>query len=170
MPITTFAQWSVTPTSNVDLNSIPLSDSMLANQIDGAFQEMMAQLKAGVASLPTDGSTTPTITSQIGSFNSVSCVLIYRKAGNLVTWSANISVASAGTASGYIIVPLPFTAAASSGTSPDRYPVHGSEVVNHIGLNGHITAGTAQARLYEYDGTTPIVGSPSITCGGEYYV
>lgn len=48
MSITAFTGWSATAASNVDLNSIPLSDSMLANQIDGAFQEMMAQLVANV--------------------------------------------------------------------------------------------------------------------------
>lgn len=44
MAITAFTGWSATAASNVDLNSIPLSDSMLANQIDDAFREMMAQL------------------------------------------------------------------------------------------------------------------------------
>jgi hypothetical protein len=48
MSITAFTGWSATAASNVDLNGIPLSDSMLANQIDGAFQEMMAQLVANV--------------------------------------------------------------------------------------------------------------------------
>ena len=48
MSITAFTGWSATAASNVDLNSIPLSDSMLANQIDDAFREMMAQLVANV--------------------------------------------------------------------------------------------------------------------------
>jgi hypothetical protein len=44
MSITAFTGWSATAASNVDLNGIPLSDSMLANQIDDAIREMMAQL------------------------------------------------------------------------------------------------------------------------------
>lgn len=55
MAITAFSQWSTTAASNVDLNSIPLSDSMLADQIDGAFQEMMAQLAAAAASTTAAG-------------------------------------------------------------------------------------------------------------------
>lgn len=52
MTITAFSQWSVTASANVDLNNIPLDSSvMLAGQIDDAFREMMAQLKAGVAPL-----------------------------------------------------------------------------------------------------------------------
>ena len=47
MAITAFTQWSTTAASNVDLNSIPLDGSvMTANQVDDAFREAMAQLKA----------------------------------------------------------------------------------------------------------------------------
>jgi hypothetical protein len=59
MAITAFSQWSTTAASNVDLNSIPLSDSMVANQLDGAFQEMMAQLaNAGFLTSASAASTT----------------------------------------------------------------------------------------------------------------
>jgi hypothetical protein len=45
MAITAFSQWSTTAALNVDLNSIPLDGaSMLANQVDDAFREMMSQL------------------------------------------------------------------------------------------------------------------------------
>lgn len=47
MAKTAFSQWDTTAANNTDINSIPLSDSMDANQIDDAIREMMAQLANG---------------------------------------------------------------------------------------------------------------------------
>jgi hypothetical protein len=60
--ITAFSQWSTTAALNVDLNSIPLDGaSMLADQVDDAFREMMKQLKSGAAPLASPTFTTPTL-------------------------------------------------------------------------------------------------------------
>lgn len=44
MAITAFSQWSVTAALNIDLNSIPLSDSMVADEIDDSIRELMSQI------------------------------------------------------------------------------------------------------------------------------
>jgi hypothetical protein len=48
MSITTISQWSTTPTSNTDLNGYPLAENVMRpSDVNNAFQNMMAQIKAG---------------------------------------------------------------------------------------------------------------------------
>jgi hypothetical protein len=46
MPKTAFSQWDPVAANNTDINNIPLSDSMVADQLDDAIREVMAQLVA----------------------------------------------------------------------------------------------------------------------------
>lgn len=49
MAITALSGWSTTATSNVDLNGIPLGEGLMAApNVNNAFQELMAQIKAGI--------------------------------------------------------------------------------------------------------------------------
>lgn len=50
MTISNFSQWSVTPSLNVDIGGIGLSNATLIAQIDDIVRTMMAQLAAGVPS------------------------------------------------------------------------------------------------------------------------
>lgn len=113
MAITAFNQWSTTAASNVDLNSIPLSNSMFANQIDDAFREMMAQLaNAGlVATSAGVGATLSPTTSDAAALGSTTkmwsdlflasgAVINFNNGDVTLTHGAN-ALAWAGASSGY---------------------------------------------------------------------
>lgn len=44
MAKTAFSQWDTVAANNTDINNIPLSDSMVADELDDAIRELMAQL------------------------------------------------------------------------------------------------------------------------------
>lgn len=55
---------------------------------------------------------TPTITAASGTFTTVSATARYKKIGKSILLQADVTITTAGTAAGNILVSLPFTAAA----------------------------------------------------------
>jgi hypothetical protein len=111
-----------------------------------------------------EGTTTPTPTAGSGTFTTVSAALKYTKIGNLVSFTCVITITDAGTAASSLLLPLPFTAAASS-------PGYGRETASTgFGLSVGITGGSASATILKYDNTTIIATGRTVTVAGSFMV
>jgi hypothetical protein len=111
--------------------------------------------------------TTPTPTSQGGAFTTVAATLrILRRAiypCTSVLIQGSVVITTAGTATGYIRVPLPFTVAAAS---------HGATFAvreTNTGVAGaaFVSAGSANLDIVKYDAATFIADSRTILFSGE---
>lgn len=110
------------------------------------------------------GNTTPTVTATTGTFTTVSCALSWVRTGDEVAWTAAITITTNGTAAGSLVVPLPFT------NSANAAPVYGIDSNNALALTGAITASTATASVFKYDGTYPGANGKVLVVGGTYRV
>ena len=107
---------------------------------------------------------TPTITASSGTFTGVSASGRYIQRGKDVHWSLTISITNAGTATGYIEVPLPVTAVSSAGAIGTGRVLEGapSKVVQ-------VFLSTASvARVSRYDDNTAIGTGYTLHLFGTY--
>jgi hypothetical protein len=111
-----------------------------------------------------EGTTTPTVTATVGTFTSVSASLAYTKVGRVVSFSATISITTAGTAAGQMVLPLPFTAATSSACCGIENAVTG------VGVLGLITGAGSAANIVKYDSTTIIADGRFINVEGSFRI
>ncbi|WP_395451197.1 hypothetical protein ACHMW7_16225 [Aminobacter sp. UC22_36] len=118
---------------------------------------------SGVVPFQETGTTTPTPTSSSGSFTTVSASLKYSKTGNVVDFTVTVTITTAGTAAGALLVPLPFTAASSS-IAVGRE----TAAVGFI-LQGEIGAGGASMGILKYDNTTIIASGRTVVATGTYF-
>lgn len=109
-----------------------------------------------------EGQTTPTITASSGTFTTVSCTLNYTKIGRAVTFTATITITTAGTAAGFIDMPVPFAAVGVGSVSG----VEGAATA--AAVNGLITNGSSSMQIYKYDGTTIIASGRTLYLSGLY--
>lgn len=113
---------------------------------------------SGVVNVSSWISTTPTPTASSGSFTTVSCALRHRVFGKTVFFSATITITTAGTAAGNIVVPLPFT--------PVGTQAGGGKETASTGLqcNWQTTASTLV--IAKYDNTTIIANGRTVIVSG----
>ena len=110
------------------------------------------------------GTTTLTPTATAGSFASATADVRWWRSGTKVDIQIKARIVSAGSASGGIIVPLPF--AATEGAS-----FHGREAaLSGFSVNGSVWAGGTFVTLYKYDFTTIIATGRTVLASGTIYV
>jgi len=107
-----------------------------------------------------EGSTTPTVTSSVGTFTTVSTNLYYTKIGNLVRFNAIVEITDSGTAAGTLTLPLPFT----PGTAATAL------AMTSTGLTGGGISSAANYVINKYDGTTIIVNGTFLYVTGTFRV
>lgn len=110
-----------------------------------------------------EGTTTPVVTAGAGTFTSVNCEISYTKIGNRFNFSGLINVVNNGTAASFIIVPMPFVAAKTSGCG-------GRNTTSSMAISGAIGAGTSNLILVRYDATYPVTTGQSLAFSGNYVV
>jgi hypothetical protein len=112
-----------------------------------------------------EGTWSPTITPQSGTFTTVSMNSgVYTKIGNVVTCSGTIEITTAGSASGSINVTFPFSASAA------HYSGSASEF-NAVGFICFVFPGTTSAMsIKKYDNTTAIGSGHKIAVSITYRV
>ncbi len=112
-----------------------------------------------------EGTWSPTITPQFGSFTTVSFSGgIYTKIGNIVTCSGQINTTTVGSASGSINVTFPFSASNTS------YSGNGAEIAV-AGFACFVYPGSTSAlSVKKYDNTTAIGGGHQIVISITYRV
>lgn len=109
-----------------------------------------------------EGSTAPTVTAGSGTITTVTAALNYTKIGNRVAFDALITLTTNGTGAGYLILPLPFTPAASrAGYGRDS----NAALALNVGINVNGTA-----LIFLYDGTYPGADGKTFHIGGTYRV
>jgi hypothetical protein len=99
-----------------------------------------------------EGTSTPTVTSSSGSFNTVSATLVYTKVGRVVNFNASVTITDNGTAASDVQITLPFTP-----VSPQVSSFVGRETAaTGNRLWGYITGGIASAVIVNLtDGSYP---------------
>jgi hypothetical protein len=110
-----------------------------------------------------EGTWSPTITAESGSFTTVSFSGgVYTKIGNIITCSGSVSITNAGTAAGSINITLPFNAASTSYTgSSFEYSATGFV----CGINPNTTA---NFNVRKYDFTTIIASARLVAVSMTY--
>ncbi len=99
-----------------------------------------------------EGTTTPTVTSSGGTFTSVSAALRYTKIGSFVSIVARISIATVGTATGTISLPLPFAAVTGSSQGGGGCVKRGDGIMG----TASVASGASAAIIAKYDASTLI--------------
>ena len=106
--------------------------------------------ETALALLNQTGTTTPTPTSSVGAFTTVSATVHYQKNGKWVHMICKLTVTTLGTAAGVFLVPLPFTAAAHvSG------PAGGIVTSSGVGLSVYINPSDTNVNLLKATAATP---------------
>jgi hypothetical protein len=108
-----------------------------------------------------EGNTSPTITSGGGSFTTVSGTVNYTKIGNRVIYDVTVTITTNGTANTYVLVPMPFAAAATTS-------VTGANLSTGTALSGY-TSGS-NLIIFKYDGTYPGASSTVLNVAGNFRV
>lgn len=109
---------------------------------------------------------TPTVTSTAGTFTSVTSISgYYTKVGNLVFASGQCTITTVGTATGFVIFTLPFTAARFA------YGSGRQDVVGGFGLQVAISTGDlSHVQIEKYDHTSAIAATAIISWSVTYTV
>ncbi len=103
--------------------------------------------------------TTPTVTSTVGTITTVSAVFNYKYNGDFIDFNGTITITDNGTGSGTLLLPMPVTAAKASGG--------GREVsVTNKAVAMDATS-SASLRIANYDGTYPGVTGGHTTFFGR---
>lgn len=107
-----------------------------------------------------EGTWTPTVTAQTGSFTTVSGTGRYQKIGNTVHFFVSVTITDAGTATGGAIFTLPFTASGNwAASGVEVAAVFTALTCAVFGANGVILS---------YDGTSPIAAGRVLYISGHY--
>ena len=115
-------------------------------------------LKVSVA---TRLATTPTPTSGGGTLTTTNGIAKYTVIDNRVIFSVTIVITTNGTGSGYISVPLSYTAAETTAVS-------GAYTATGISCSGYVTG--SNLIVYKYDGTYPGFDGAIISVSGQFRV
>lgn len=106
-----------------------------------------------------EGTFTPTITADSGTFTTVSATGKYTKIGNTVNVTVSIVITDAGTAAGRIRAgSMPFTSSASF----DYCGSGREQAVTGLGLQGYIPASSTTLYIAKYDSTTIIASGRTV--------
>ena len=108
---------------------------------------------------------TPTITAETNTITTKSGTIRYAFSGKTCQIYGDVLITTAGTATGYLIVTLPFTAVVDGASIGGTVSGHRSD--NKM-VMGKILA--TAVRIYLYDGTTPIADGMRITFEGNFQV
>ena len=111
-----------------------------------------------------EGSTTPTVTASSGTFTSVSCALSYIKICRAVLITCRVTITTSGTATGQVLVPLPFTSASVGSANGVEGQATGLSIV------AFITSGSTTANIVKYDGGTIIGSGRTLYFSGQYFI
>jgi hypothetical protein len=106
--------------------------------------------------------TTPTSTPQGGAITASTTTVRYKKIGRTVTFTISVTITTAGTGSGVLTVPMPFTAATHAGLAGKEIAITGKPV------SGFVVAGSATAQLIYFDSTTFIANGAVVAASGHY--
>ncbi len=112
----------------------------------------------------TKRTTTPTPTANVGAFTTVSCEVNYQRLGDSVFFDVTITDTTNGTAAGWIIVPMPFTAVKECVAAGRQAAIGGNMV------QGVMLAGTSNILVFKYDNTYPGATGERITLSGRMFV
>ena len=110
-----------------------------------------------------EGTFTPTVTSSVGTFTTVSSTLWYTKIGNRVLWTAIITITNKGTVTGDVRFTLPFASAFTAGLVGRENAVAGYGLVGVVG-------GTLGVALLYTGGTPPIANGHIFQMSGNYRI
>lgn len=112
-----------------------------------------------------EGTTTPTVTSTVGTITTASASVVYVKVGRIITWAATVTITTAGTGAGALRFNLPFTnGAVAAGFSGQEYNA------TALMVGGSIPPSGATCFVYKYDGTTIIASGRILGISGVYVV
>lgn len=132
----------------------------LASEVSGTLPVANGGTNYTGGALPT---WSPTVTAGSGTFTSVSAVGGYLQIGKAVWFNITITITTAGSAAGNIIIPLPV------GTSVRPFSVAGTETaLIGAGLSGFGTAGGSSMAVRKTDTTTIIASGNVVTVSGFY--
>ena len=102
----------------------------------------------------------PVPTASSGTFTSVSCTLRVKKIGFINFVNISIIVTTNGTAAGAVLLPLPFTAAATTVIAGREVQAAGKM------LSGTINAGAASISIANYDNSYPASSGTTLSLSG----
>lgn len=106
---------------------------------------------------------TPTVTSEGGTFASVSGAGRYTQVGKSVFWNADLTITTVGTATGGVRFTLPVTARASLGSlGSGRDDAVSGKIQSVTFLS------TTVAKVYDYNNASPIAASAVLKLSGVY--
>lgn len=140
------------------------------NAITGTTAASWSNSYVGASAAPVDNTAwtayTPTVTSSVGTFTTVTPTGRYKLIGKLCTVAVAVGINSVGTAAGTMYVTLPFTAASSLtafvGVSYNvNAPSSGSAII-YLDLT--------KMAILKYDGNTQIMGSQTVVAEITYEV
>lgn len=105
---------------------------------------------------------TPTVTASSGTFTAVSAAGHHKKKGRTVFFNVVVTITTVGTASGSVLVPLPFTSAAHAQV------LSGREIQGGNAINGYIAASDTTLQILRYDASTAAASSRTLVISGSY--
>lgn len=112
-----------------------------------------------------EGTWTPVITASTGTFTSVSAVGTYTIIGRMVFIIISVTITTVGTAAGFAVATLPFTANTSRQVLPGRSVTAGKM------LQGSIPSGGSNViNIVNYDATNPIAAGEVLLITGGYFL
>jgi hypothetical protein len=120
----------------------------------------------GLLALELTNTYTPTITASTGTFTTVSATGGYTKIGRAVLVKIKITITTVGTAGGFPIATLPFTANATGDwVLAGRETALGGKM-----LQGIIVGGSGTVSVLNYDNSNPIAAGAVLVLSGVYWV
>ena len=163
---------------DVVLSNTPTASSAANEIITGSGADITLAAGVGVAYLIYDDTTdmwrvlvheqgrpiayTPTITSQGGTFTTVSATGRYLLNKRMCTFQVVITITTVGTATGYAAATLPFTATSQA------YVTAGVNATTAVGCFGYVPASGTTVQIYKYDATQPGTSAQVVLVSGEY--
>ena len=152
--------WEWNGTNAVSVKPLDLSGAASGQIIFPASQN--ASANANTLDDYEEGTWTPTVTAQVGSFTTVSGTGRYQKIGNTVHFFVAITITTVGTASGGVVFSLPFTASGNwAASGVETAAVFTALWAGTFGSNGLIL---------HYDGTSPIAAGRVLWISGHFVV
>ena len=152
--------WEWNGTNAVSVKPLDLSGAAAGQIIFPASQ--IGSANANTLDDYEEGTWTPTVTAQVGSFTTVSGTGRYQKIGNTVHFFVAITITTVGTASGGVVFSLPFTASGNwAASGVETAAVFTALWAGTFGSNGLIL---------HYDGTSPIAAGRVLWISGHFVV
>jgi hypothetical protein len=149
-----------------DNDGVAFGNNVITNNwVTGEITAKVKKTVASVEALNTYGYTayTPTVTSQTGTITSYTAAGGYYEIGKMVYITVSVTITTAGTGSGGLIISIPSTNnAVFYGT------VSGREQTGGKGVDGIIAPSGSTALVFFYDNATPIVTGNSLVISGFY--